>query len=104
MKVEKYNSPTIKKSHIIYLLVAIALFLAGIFIGSFILSSSGTSKAVEDCRKFCEFIPNTEFSHVGPNNRCFCIQRNQLFDSTLNKTMTYTQVVDAGIIMDVKIN
>jgi len=102
MKRRIVNSKTKKINIVIYSTIAIALFSLGIFIGNHFLSKSNTSKALEDCKNFCEFIPNTEFGYVA-NNHCYCIQHNQIFDSRANKTMTYTQIVDAGVITNVEI-
>jgi hypothetical protein len=89
-----------KKHYIVYLLIALALFFLGIFIGITFLRPT-TSQIVENCRKFCEFIPDTEFSHVGNDNHCFCLQRNQrLYDSLLNKTLIYSRIIDVGIITE----
>jgi hypothetical protein len=100
---KKEDRLSIRKSHIFYTIIAVFLFLLGIFIGSFFLSWQTQSETVEKCRKFCDFIPNTEFSHVGEKNHCFCIQSERLVDSSNNKTMEYTKIVDAGIITEVKI-
>lgn len=99
----KKNAPYTRKAHVFYIVIAIILFFFGAIIGSILLPAQRESKTEKNCRKFCEFIPNTEFDHVDSNNHCFCSQTNQLFDSKTNKTMTYTQIVDAGIITNVEI-
>ena len=103
MKKEKSDMISIKKSHIFYIFVIILIFLVGLFIGNLGFFTQTGSEATENCRKFCEFIPNTEFSHLGSDNRCYCVQIDRLFDSRLNKTMVYTKIVDAGMITDVEI-
>lgn len=94
----------IKKSKLFYVIVAIAFFLVGFF-GSGTIKSRVTDQRVTDnCRKFCEFIPDTEFSHVDADRHCYCTQKDQMiFDRLLNKTLTYTKTVDVGIITDVEI-
>jgi len=100
----KSDTMTIKKIHVFYSMIIIVLFLVGIFIGTIIGVFNQTgSEATENCRKFCEFYPNIEFSHVDSDSHCYCVQRERLFDSRSNKTMVYTQIVDAGIITEVEI-
>jgi hypothetical protein len=103
MKKGNHNEIIIKRSHIFYTIIVIVLFFLGIFIGNFILSKQSSPNTVENCKKFCGFIPDTEFSHIGSDNHCYCVQRERLIDSLLNKSMVYTKIVDAGIITDVEI-
>ena len=101
---EKSDVITIKKSRVIYSLVVVVIFLVGFYFGGIDLFKQTNSKAGENCKKFCEFIPDTEFSYVGSDNHCYCLQKNQrLTDNLLNKTLSYTRIVDAGIITDVEI-
>jgi len=92
-----------KKIYIFYAIIGVGIFFLGVFLGWVFLPKNTAQKVEENCRKFCEFIPNTEFYRVDSNNHCFCSQTNQIFDSKTNKTMTYTQIVDAGIITNVEI-
>ncbi len=101
---QKSDHIVVKKSHIIYSLVALLLFLIGFFVGGIDLFKQTNSKSLDNCKKFCEFIPDTEFSHISSDGHCYCLQKNQrLTDSLLNKTLSYTRIVDAGIIADVGI-
>ena len=105
MEKNKSNSVTIRKSHIIYFFIALLLFLVGLFVGGVGIFNQTNPKSSDNCKKFCEFIPDTEFSHVSSDNHCYCLQKNQkLTDNLLNKTLLYTRIVDAGIIADVQIN
>ncbi|MGC8812610.1 MAG: hypothetical protein ACP5O8_03455 [Candidatus Aenigmatarchaeota archaeon] len=104
MSKETTNVILIKKSHILYAIVAILLFVLGIFVGNFIILKNSISTFTEKCKKFCEFIPDTEFSHVDDKNHCYCLQKNQkLYDSLLNKTLIYDRIVDVGIITGVTV-
>ncbi|MEM5794512.1 MAG: hypothetical protein QXS48_00225 [Candidatus Aenigmatarchaeota archaeon] len=88
------------KHYLAYAIFAIAIFLLGIFIGNTFLPNS-KSQLIENCKKFCEFIPDTEFSHIDKDNHCFCLQKNQrLYDSLLNKTLIYSRIIDVGIITE----
>ena len=103
MKKEKSDYIAFKKKYIFYILIVIIVFLVGFFIGTIGFLKQRSSNFVENCKKFCEFIPNTEFSHINSDDHCYCIQREKLIDSIVNKTMVYTKLVDAGIITDVEI-
>ena len=89
-----------KKVYFVLGMLAIILFFLGFYVGNFVFRRE-ESKYVESCKKFCEFIPDTEFSHIGNDNHCFCLQRNQrLYDSLLNKTLVYSRIIDVGIITE----
>jgi len=102
MKQTKIDIITIRKSQLFYVTIAIVFFLVGFFGSDTIKSLRDTNQeAIDNCRKFCEFIPDTELSHVDVNMHCHCTQRNQrIFDTLLNKTLIYTKIVDVGIIDD----
>jgi len=92
-----------KKVYFMLGIAAVILFFIGLYLGKFIFRQE-ESKYVESCRKFCEFIPDTEFSHVDSNNHCYCLQKGKkLYDSLLNKTIIYDVTVDVGIISNAEV-
>lgn len=104
MRQTKSDLIAIRKFHLFYVIIAILFFLIGFFGNNMIKSGVTSEKAIGNCKKFCEFIPDTDFGHIDANMHCYCTQRNQMiFDTLLNKTLIYTKTVDVGIITDVEI-
>ncbi|MDI6798649.1 MAG: hypothetical protein QMD12_01465 [Candidatus Aenigmarchaeota archaeon] len=100
----KTDVVTIKKYHLFYVIISIVFFLIGFFSSSLLKMLGADQKAIDNCKKFCEFIPDTEFAYIDANSHCYCTQKNQrIFDTKLNKTLIMTKTVDAGIITDVEI-
>lgn len=101
----KTDFVAIKKSYFLYLIIAIIFLLIGYFGGNLVkIWGNSNQKTIDNCREFCEFIPDTELAYVDANSHCFCTQKNQrIFDTKLNKTLVMTKTVDAGIITDVEV-
>ncbi|MFH8080402.1 MAG: hypothetical protein QXO84_00775 [Candidatus Aenigmatarchaeota archaeon] len=82
----------IRKRDLLGLLILIAVFLAGFYLGSH--SIKKPDKSI--CTQFCEFA-GLEFAFVKDDN-CYCYQKQIFYNQQKNKTIEIYQAVNAGII------